>query len=41
MERVTIAGLSIYPVKSCRGVDARQLQMSRYPFLAGVPGVWI
>jgi uncharacterized protein YcbX len=24
MQRVTIAGLSIYPVKSCRGVDIRQ-----------------
>jgi hypothetical protein len=24
MQRVTIAGLSIYPVKSCRGVDVRQ-----------------
>lgn len=27
MQRVTIAGLSIYPVKSCRGVDAGQLQV--------------
>jgi len=27
MQRVTIAGLSIYPVKSCRGVDTAQLHV--------------
>ena len=27
MQRATIAGLSIYPVKSCRGVDRRQLHV--------------
>ncbi|MGA9045101.1 MOSC N-terminal beta barrel domain-containing protein, partial [Sulfuricurvum sp.] len=27
MRRATIAGLSIYPVKSCRGADIRQVHV--------------